>query len=104
MISYLGAGITVLGGCALFLAALGVWALPDALSRQHAATKAGTLALALICLGSACLMQQWAWSGRVIVITCFVMASLPASSQMLARAAVVEQDGELVVPEQLPTF
>ncbi|NQS71633.1 MAG: hypothetical protein HQQ73_05705 [Desulfobulbaceae bacterium] len=95
MMLILGTAITLAGACALFLAALGVWILPDALSRQHAATKAATLALTLICTGSACLMQHWGWSVRALLITLFLMASLPASSQMLARAAVVEQDGTL---------
>ena len=39
------------GGVLLLIAAWGVIALPDALSRQHAATKAGTFALAMVCIG-----------------------------------------------------
>ena len=45
--------LLIAGAVLLVLAAWGVIALPDALARQHAATKAGTLALVLVCLGAA---------------------------------------------------
>jgi hypothetical protein len=45
----LGGVLIAGGGLLLAIAAWGVLVLPDALARQHAATKAGTLALALVC-------------------------------------------------------
>ena len=52
--SFVGAVLLGLGALLLVLAAWGVIVLPDALARQHAATKAGTLALALVCIGAGC--------------------------------------------------
>ncbi len=86
----LGTAAIAAGGVLLVIAAWGVIVLPDALSRQHAATKAGTLALALICAGAWLLQPEWAWGWRLILIIGFLMATLPVASHLLARAAVVE--------------
>jgi len=84
--------LLVLGTVALLIAAWGVLSLPDALARQHAATKAGTLAAALIALGAMASEVETGWWVRLIVILVFLFATLPVSSHMLARAAVREQD------------
>lgn len=78
------------GGVLLLIAAWGVVALPDALSRQHAATKAGTFALAMVCIGAMLFALDWAWSWRILLILGFLLATLPVASHLLARAAVRE--------------
>ncbi|TNF60050.1 MAG: Na+/H+ antiporter subunit G [Burkholderiales bacterium] len=82
------------GSLLLVLAAWGVVVLPDALSRQHAATKAGTLALALICLGAMLEVRETEWSWRLALIIGFLLATLPVASHLLARAAVREAGHE----------
>lgn len=85
------AALLLLAGAALLLvAAWGVVRLPDALARQHAATKAGTLALACVCLGAAGWMQDAVWTLRLLVILVFLLVTLPVASHLLARAAVRE--------------
>jgi multicomponent Na+:H+ antiporter subunit G len=79
-----------LGSLLLVIAAWGVIALPDALSRQHAATKAGTLALALVLIGAWLLFPESAWAWRLGLILGFLLATLPVASHLLARAAVAE--------------
>lgn len=74
----------------LVVAAWGVITLPDALSRQHAATKAGTLALALACIGAWLLEPSIAWAWRLSLILGFLIITLPVASHLLARAAVEE--------------
>jgi multicomponent Na+:H+ antiporter subunit G len=86
----LGVVLVGLGAVLLVIAAWGVIVLPDALSRQHAATKAGTLSLALVCLGGWLLMPTLDWAWRLALIAGFLMATLPVASHLLARAAVVE--------------
>ncbi|MCC5861258.1 MAG: monovalent cation/H(+) antiporter subunit G [Gammaproteobacteria bacterium] len=90
--------VLVLGGAvALVIAAWGVLILPDALSRQHAATKAGTLALALICLGVALLVGEGQWTWRLLLIVVFLLTTLPVAAHLLARAAVQEADLERLI-------
>lgn len=89
--SGLAAGVLLLaGGVLLLLAAWGVIRLPDALSRQHAATKAGTLAVAMVCLGAMLEAGTAGWVLRLLAILVFLLATLPVASHLLARAAVRE--------------
>jgi multicomponent Na+:H+ antiporter subunit G len=82
------------GAVLLVVAAWGVIVLPDALSRQHAATKAGTLSLALVLIGAFLLMPDSDWAWRLLLILGFLLATLPVASHLLARAAVIEADLE----------
>ncbi len=93
--------LLVLGAVLLVIAAWGVIALPDALARQHAATKAGTLALALVCSGAMLLMADTGWSWRLLLILLFLLATLPVASHLLARAAVRE-GGDQTAVRQAP--
>ena len=78
------------GAVLLVIAAWGVVRLPDALSRQHAATKAGTLAIAVVALGAILAMPTLAWGWRLGLIVGFLLATLPVASHLLARAAMRE--------------
>ena len=86
----LAAALIAAGAVLLVIAAWGVITLPDALARQHAATKAGTLALALVCVGAAVAMPLADWAWRLALIVGFLLATLPVASHLLARAAVRE--------------
>jgi multicomponent Na+:H+ antiporter subunit G len=86
----LGVALCVAGSLLLLIAAWGVVRLPDALSRQHAATKAGTLALAVFILGAGLLMPEPDWIGRLILLMVVLLITLPVASHVLARAAVRE--------------
>jgi len=78
----------------LLIAALGVYRLPDALSRQHAATKAATLSLTLFALGVGLLAWDWAWTWRLLVLVMILFAGLPLASHALGRAAADVGDRE----------
>lgn len=90
MIHLPASALLLAGGGMLLLAAWGVLRLPDALSRQHAATKAGTLAVALVCLGAMLAAGETGWTLRLLVILVFLLVTLPVASHLLARAAVRE--------------
>jgi multicomponent Na+:H+ antiporter subunit G len=90
MIAVIGSVLVAAGAVVLLIAAWGVIVLPDALARQHAATKAGTLALAAVCVGAMLVARDAAWTWRLLLILCFLLATLPVASHLLARAAVRE--------------
>ncbi len=90
MMTLLAAILLIIGGLLLIIATWGLIILPDALSRQHAATKAGTLALVTLCLGAMLMNPDFAWIWRLALIALFLLATLPVASQLLARAAVRE--------------
>jgi multicomponent Na+:H+ antiporter subunit G len=84
--------LIALGAVILVIAGWGVVTLPDALSRQHAATKAGTLALAMIALGAFVAIPAEGFGLRLVLILGFLVATLPVASHLLARAAIRERD------------
>lgn len=79
----------------LLIAAVGILRLPDALARQHAATKAGTLAVSLFALGLMGVAWGagwgWAWIGRLALVVLTLLMTLPLASHALARAGVAER-------------
>ena len=92
ILQFLGLFLLAAGGILLAIAAWGVHALPNALSRQHAATKAATLAIATACVGACLLHPNWNWLVRLGLVLLYLMLSLPLSAHMLARAAVTETE------------
>jgi len=98
MLNFLGWAVLSLALVILFIAALGVFRLPDALARQHAATKAGTLSLALFALGTGLLAWNangdLAWAWRLVVLALILLAVLPLASHALARAATAGREPE----------
>jgi multicomponent Na+:H+ antiporter subunit G len=89
----LGWGLCSLAMLVLLIAAVGVLRLPDALARQHAATKAGTLAVSLFAVGLALVAGEAAWTWRLLALVTILLTTLPLASHALARAGVVEREG-----------
>lgn len=87
MIGILAAASLLLGLAMLIVAAVGLFTLPDALSRQHAATKAGTLAVGFLLLAVGLWQPDSAWWWRIVAIMALLMVTLPVASHLLARAA-----------------
>ena len=90
LLSVFGSALLLAGGVLLLTAAWGVLRLPDALSRQHAATKAGTLALSTVLCGAGLLHPNLDWGWRLALLLGFLLATLPVASHLLARAALRE--------------
>ncbi len=90
MISTLGWLLCLAGGVTIIIAAIGILRLPDALSRQHASTKAGTVAVMLVVVGTMMIVQETAWTWRLLVILLLLFVTLPLASHALARAAYRE--------------
>ena len=95
----LGWMIATLATVLLMIAAVGIVRLPDALSRQHAATKAATLSISLFVLAmiiiAAASNWGWDWIVRLLAILIFLLLTLPLASHALARASTKEQKIQL---------
>jgi monovalent cation/proton antiporter MnhG/PhaG subunit len=78
------------GGVAfLLVAAVGVLRLPDAFTRMHAATKAGTLGAGLVVLGSALALQGAVTIATALATLFILLLTVPLASHLLGRAAYV---------------
>ena len=88
--------LAILAMLTLLVAALGVVRLPDALSRQHAATKAATLAVTIfacaLIIAAAASDLGWGWTLRLLVMVVILLCVLPLASHALGRAGLAESD------------
>jgi multicomponent Na+:H+ antiporter subunit G len=88
MIELLGWVAMGLGAALLVIAMVGVLRLPDTLARQHAGTKAATLALGVMAFGVGLVMPRYEVWLRLALLILTLWITLPAASHALARAAV----------------
>ncbi len=84
ILEIIGALFVLLGGFFLFLGGLGIFRMPDALTRLQAGTKATTLGGMSLILGVG--LMETAWLVKALVIIVFIAFSNPISSHALARA------------------
>ncbi|MDQ0317483.1 monovalent cation/H(+) antiporter subunit G [Amorphus orientalis] len=89
MIEVLAYLLKAIGTTFLLIAAVGVVRLPDAFTRMHAATKAGTLGAGLVVLGSALPLESAFSIGTAIVTLLFLLLTVPLASHSLGRAAYI---------------
>jgi len=82
---YAGDVFLVIGALFLFLGSLGVLRMPDVYNRMQAGTKATTLGVLSILIGTA--FYQPMWIPKLIVMGLFLVFTAPISSHNLARAA-----------------
>lgn len=93
---YIGWSLAILAILILLVAAFGVIRLPDALSRQHAVTKAAPVGVNLFAI--AMILVSWAsgwgweWSLKLLLIIVIVLITLPVAGHALARSGLAESD------------
>lgn len=79
--------LLIAGGFFCLVAGIGVVRLADVYARMHAATKAGTLGLALVCLARMVQAGTLLAAAEAFVVFFFLIASAPAGAHLIGRAA-----------------
>ena len=79
--------LVVIGVFFIFIAGIGIVRLPDLFLRMSASTKAATLGLGLILLGTALFFGELGVASRAIATLIFVLLTAPISAHMIGRAA-----------------
>ncbi len=79
--------LLLLGSLLCLMAAVGVVRLPDALTRMHAATKAGTLGVGLLIVAEAAFYQQLGISLRAATIIFLLLLTTPVAAHLIGRAS-----------------
>lgn len=87
MTEWIAAILFVSGGFFCMIAGIGVIRMRDVFSRMHAATKAGTLGLALICVGVMLTADSWLNVAEAFFVFLFMIASNPVGAHLIGRAA-----------------
>ncbi|HSL11723.1 MAG TPA: monovalent cation/H(+) antiporter subunit G [Actinomycetota bacterium] len=77
----------LLGSALMVLAAVGVVRLPDVYARLQAGTKAASLGLALIFLGTALASDGRTGAVKLVLAALFQFATAPVAAHVIGRAA-----------------
>jgi len=79
----------------MLIASTGILRLPNALARQHAATKAATLSVSLFILGLLIQVLNAGWGSewllRLGALLLILLITLPLAAHALGRSAVIEK-------------
>jgi multicomponent K+:H+ antiporter subunit G len=89
MIEIITAGFVLIGGAFALLGSIGLARLPDFFSRLHGPTKATTLGVGALVLGSMVYFnaQDSGLTPRELAITLFLFITAPVSAHMMSKAA-----------------
>lgn len=82
-----GLSMMVVGVFFVVIAGIGLLRMPDMFLRMSTATKASTLGLGLILLGTAVYFWELGITSRAIATSIFVLLTAPVSAHMIGRAA-----------------
>lgn len=86
MVDYLTGLLMLIGGVFCLVASLGIVRMPDALTRMHAATKAGTLGTGLLVIAEALFYGQLGTSLRAATVIALVFLTAPVAAHLIGRA------------------
>jgi multicomponent Na+:H+ antiporter subunit G len=86
MIELLTGILLVLGAAFMLIAGLGVWRMPDLLTRMHATTKAGVLGAGLMLVGVGVYFGEVSVLVRVVAVIGFIMLTAPVAAHVIGRA------------------
>ena len=87
MTDWIASALLIAGGFFCLVAGIGIARLGDVFCRMHAATKAGTLGLALICLAAMLLADTWGQVLEALFVFLFMIATAPIGAHLIGRAA-----------------
>lgn len=87
---WLTAGLLVLGGLFVLLAALGIARMPDLFTRMQAATKATTLGVGCLLLAVALATDDPGVRTRALATVMFVLLTAPVAAHMIGRAGYLD--------------
>jgi multicomponent Na+:H+ antiporter subunit G len=83
----LGTVLMMVGVVLIVIAGIGLLRMPDLYLRMSAVTKAATLGLGLILLGTAVYFADLGVASRALATAVFVLLTAPVSAHMMGRAA-----------------
>lgn len=85
-------GIFLLSGTLfILLSAIGVLKMPDLFTRMSATTKASTLGVGLVLVGTAVFWMDIGIATRVVSIIIFLFLTAPVSAHIIGRAAYFDK-------------
>ena len=91
MIEIVSGIIILIGAFFILISAIGIIRMPDLFTRMSATTKASTLGVGLVLLGTALFWQDIGISARAIIIVTFLFLTAPVAAHVIGRAAYFDK-------------
>ncbi len=82
----IGEAIVLLGAVLVLLAAIGVVRFGDVLSRMQSLTKASTIGVVFVTIGSTVVLPTWNDDTSAVAAAVLQLLTLPISASLIARA------------------
>jgi multicomponent Na+:H+ antiporter subunit G len=82
----IGEVLALAGAVLVLLAAIGVIRFPDALARMQSLTKASTVGVTLVAVGSVFVLPTWNDDTSAVAAALLQLLTLPIGASLLARA------------------
>ncbi|MDT9547087.1 MAG: monovalent cation/H(+) antiporter subunit G [Chlorobium sp.] len=83
----LSGSLLLLGSVFILLSAVGILRMPDLYTRMSATTKASTLGIGLVLLGTVFYWQDFGIASRAVAIIVFLFLTAPVAAHVIGRAA-----------------
>ncbi len=87
MTEILSGVFVLLGTLFIFVSAIGIVKMPDLYTRMSATTKASTLGIGLVLVGTAIFWQDFGIASRAAAIIVFLFITAPVAAHIIGRAA-----------------
>lgn len=87
MIEILSGTFLLLGTLFIFVSAIGILKMPDLYTRMSATTKASTLGIGLVLIGTIIYWQDFGIASRAVAIIVFLFITAPVAAHIIGRAA-----------------
>jgi multicomponent K+:H+ antiporter subunit G len=101
LVDWLTAALLLLGAVFALLGSIGLARLPDIYTRLHGPTKATTLGIGSILLGSILYFSlRQGLSLQEVLVSLFLFMTAPVSAHLIARAALQRRCKSLVQPPE----
>ena len=91
MIEIISGIIILIGAFFILISAIGLIRMPDLFTRMSATTKASTLGVGLVLLGTALFWHDIGISARAIIIITFLFLTAPVAAHIIGRAAYFDK-------------
>ncbi|ASQ89604.1 Na+/H+ antiporter subunit G [Prosthecochloris sp. GSB1] len=87
MMEVLSGVLLLLGTLFILLSAIGILKMPDLYTRMSATTKASTLGIGLVLVGTIVYWQDFGIASRALAIIVFLFLTAPVAAHIIGRAA-----------------
>jgi multicomponent Na+:H+ antiporter subunit G len=90
MTELLSSALVIIGSLMILISAIGLIRMPDIYMRMSATTKAATLGVGFILIGTAFHFWEVGIVSRLIIIIIFLLLTAPVAAHMIGRASYID--------------